>query len=81
MFWWQCVLSVGAMFVQAVMAEPVIAADGHTYEKRAMLDWLQHCNKSPATGQRLPHFHLVDNTVIKSLIQQQGLLPPRQHKL
>ncbi|KAL0048081.1 hypothetical protein WJX82_007291 [Trebouxia sp. C0006] len=32
---------------KAVMVEPVIAADGHTYERAAMQHWLQHHPTSP----------------------------------
>lgn len=55
------------------MTDPVIAADGHTYEKGAIHAWLQHHDTSPVTGERLAHMHLVDNSVIRSLIQQQLL--------
>lgn len=54
-----------------IMREPVIAADGYTYERHAIDAWLQHHNVSPVTGKHLTHKLLVDNTVIKSLIQQQ----------
>ena len=57
--------------MQALMREPVIAADGQTYEKQAMSAWLQQHKNSPVTGEALAHNHLVPNTVIKSLIQQQ----------
>ena len=53
------------------MKEPVIAADGRTYEKQALSAWLQKHNTSPVTGEALEHVLLVPNNVIKSLIQQQ----------
>lgn len=56
---------------KAVMKEPVIAADGRTYEKQALSAWLQQHNTSPVTGKALEHVLLVPNNVIKSLIQQQ----------
>lgn len=56
---------------QALMACPVIAADGYTYEKKAIIAWLHSHDTSPVTGSPLPDLHLVDNAVIQSLIQQQ----------
>ena len=55
------------------MDDPVIAADGHTYEKAAMQTWLEHRQTSPVTGEILKHVRLVPNIVIKSVIQQQLL--------
>lgn len=60
---------------QAVMVDPVIAADGHTYEKAAMQKWLQQHQTSPVTGNTLKHVRLVPNIVIRSVIQQQLLCP------
>ena len=54
--------------LQESMTEPVIAADGHTYEKAALLDWLQTHNTSPVTGQCLPHARVVPNVLVKNLI-------------
>lgn len=55
------------------MDDPVIAADGHTYEKAAMQKWLQQHHTSPVTGETLTHVRLVPNIVIRSVIQQQLL--------
>ena len=48
--------------------DPVIAADGHSYERSAIEAWLQHHNTSPLTNLQLPHKHLVPNRAIKSAI-------------
>lgn len=53
------------------MREPVIAADGHTYEKLAMECWLQQHDDSPVTGAMLQHKRLVPNVIIKNVIAQQ----------
>lgn len=53
------------------MVDPVIAADGHTYERSAMHSWLQHHQTSPVTGAALAHVKLVPNVVIRGVIQQQ----------
>ena len=37
--------------LQEPMREPVIAADGQTYEKAALKSWLQQHDTSPVTGQ------------------------------
>ena len=53
---------------QARMVEPVIAADGYTYEKDALEEWLQHNSTSAVTGNLLPHTRFVPNLLIKSAI-------------
>jgi len=56
------------------MVEPVIAADGHTYEKTAIQTWLQQHTISPVTGDVLAHTRIVANVLIKSAIAtNQGL--------
>jgi len=56
------------------MVEPVIAADGHTYEKAAIEAWLQQNSISPVTGDFLAHTRIVANVLIKSAIgTNQGL--------
>ena len=34
-----------------IMVDPVVAADGHTYEREALARWLSEKNSSPLTGQ------------------------------
>ena len=51
------------------MSEPVIAADGYTYERAALQQWLQHSRVSPATGDMMQHTSFLPNTAIKSTIQ------------
>lgn len=53
------------------MRNPVIAADGHTYDKVAMEQWLQQHDSSPVTGSMLRHTRLVPNVIIKNIIAQQ----------
>ena len=50
------------VLAQAVMKEPVIAADEHTYEKAAIMDWLQLHVESPVTGEVLS-----DHTVLPNI--------------
>ena len=60
--------SEAVMYVQAIMTEPVIAADGHTYEKAAVHEWLLHHTTSPVTGDFLAHTRLVPNFLIKTVL-------------
>ncbi|KAL0246448.1 hypothetical protein GEMRC1_007660 [Eukaryota sp. GEM-RC1] len=48
-----------------IMTDPVTAADGHTYERRAIQEWLVGHSHSPLTGQPLPHQHVVPNSSIQ----------------
>ena len=50
------------------MIEPVIAADGHTYEKAALQKWLEFSDESPVTGNKLCNSAHVVNTGTKSII-------------
>jgi hypothetical protein len=52
------------------MIDPVVAADGHTYERNAIARWLQTSDKSPLTGAVLPHKNLVPNYVLLSSLQE-----------
>lgn len=56
--------------MQVEMHDPVIAADGYTYERMAIADWLEREVISPVTGELLLHVWLVPNLVIKSLMSQ-----------
>ena len=62
------------------MVEPVIAADGHTYEGFAIQAWLLQHDTSPVTQAALPHKRLVPNLLIKNAIasQRQQLGQARQ---
>ena len=59
-----------AVHTQVVMVDPVIAADGHTYERTAIQHWLQSSSLSPVTGDKLPHTRLVPNVLVKSALAQ-----------
>ena len=53
-----------------VMVEPVFTADGHTYERRAIEEWLTHQKTSPMTGEPLVHTHLTPNHSLNSLCRK-----------
>jgi len=52
-----------------VMMDPVVAADGHTYERVEIQKHIDLEMSSPLTGDRLPYKHLFPNTVLKKLIE------------
>ena len=45
----------GECAVQDAMSDPVIAADGHAYERYAAAEWLADHDISLMTGDVLPH--------------------------
>jgi cold shock CspA family protein len=53
-----------------MMTDPVIAADGHTYERRAIEAWFSRARTSPVTNEPLEHLHLIPAHTIRSLIQR-----------
>jgi hypothetical protein len=57
------------------MLDPVVAADGHTYERGAIARWLQTSDKSPLTGGILAHKELVTNYMLLSSLQDLGVKP------
>ncbi len=58
-----------------VMRDPVVAADGHTYERAGAERWFaRHGAVSMVTGAPLPHTHLVPN-------QARCRLPPAPNPL
>ncbi|GJP81391.1 hypothetical protein CLOP_g11551 [Closterium sp. NIES-67] len=53
-----------------IMENPVLAADGHTYEREAIEQWLRVHNTSPKTGRRLESKALTDNIAVRSMIAE-----------
>ena len=51
-----------------IMMDPVVAADGHTYEREPMLKWLKNSCRSPVTNQALPNKTLITNHAMRSQI-------------
>ena len=50
-----------------LMLDPVIAADGQTYERAAIEHWLRSHGTSPLSGQRLEHMRLTANHLVRRL--------------
>lgn len=53
-----------------VMDDPHVAADGFTYERRAIEAWLERYDVSPVTKQRMTHFNLTPNMTLITAIQE-----------
>jgi len=51
-----------------VMQDPVLAEDGHTYERREIENWLQRSNRSPITNCILGPC-LVPNRIVKDMLE------------
>jgi hypothetical protein len=50
------------------MKDPVIASDGHSYERAAIEDWLLQHHTSPSTGAVLPSKVLLPNHALRQAI-------------
>ncbi|GAB4860165.1 hypothetical protein Ancab_011643 [Ancistrocladus abbreviatus] len=56
--------------LQEIMHNPVVAADGFTYEAEALQGWLQNGREtSPMTNLRLDHLQLTPNHTLRQAIQ------------
>ena len=61
--------------LQDVMTDPVIASDGHSYERSAILQWFGqrmvngHPIKSPLTNEILSSAHIIENTTLRKAIE------------
>ena len=55
-----------------VMADPVIAIDGHSYDRESITEWfrLRQPPTSPKTGEVLTSTKLITNHNIRQLIQE-----------
>lgn len=52
------------------MKDPVVAADGWTYEKLAILEYFEKHSISPMTHKPFPHTNLVPNLMARSMLQK-----------
>lgn len=70
---------------QEIMEDPVVCADGHSYERGAIEKWLQTRQTSPSTNAPLLHKNLVPNHALRNLIAEaRGVRRPitiEQHAL
>ncbi|XP_028753561.1 U-box domain-containing protein 34 [Neltuma alba] len=56
--------------LQEIMDDPHVAADGFTYEYRAIKAWLSKHNVSPVTKHTMQHSTLTPNHTLRSAIQE-----------
>eukprot|EP01028_Stygiella_incarcerata_P004420 TRINITY_DN1966_c0_g1_i3.p1 TRINITY_DN1966_c0_g1~~TRINITY_DN1966_c0_g1_i3.p1 ORF type:complete len:136 (-),score=33.01 TRINITY_DN1966_c0_g1_i3:134-541(-) len=53
---------------RAVMIDPVVTMDGHTYDRDAIARWLQDSDRSPMTNRPLSSKQLIPNLTLKKVI-------------
>jgi len=58
-----------------IFKDPVMAADGQTYERYAITRWFQDHDTSPITGAKLPNLNLTPNIALRHMIE---ILQPRK---
>ena len=64
---------------KVLMTDPVILADGYSYERSAIEAWLADYTTSPVTGQKLAHKDVIPNISLRqSLEEWQALAPERR---
>jgi hypothetical protein len=52
------------------MVDPVVAADGYTYDRASIEEWFQRSDTSPMTNERLVNKNLVPNLLVLGMIRQ-----------
>ena len=54
-----------------VFSDPVVASDGHTYEREAITRWLRSSTRSPITRERLTStsVNLTPNMTLRTLME------------
>ena len=56
--------------MQDLFHDPVVTADGATYEREAIEQWLRSHNTSPLTNEVLPHRQLTPNVLVRGWIRE-----------
>ena len=59
----------------SIMLDPVLASDGHTYERSAITEWLRVHATSPMTREPMNVQGLRPNHSLKSMIQRFNAIP------
>ena len=58
--------------LQELMTDPMVAMDGHSYERAAIAEWFRTCGgnpRSPLTNQNLPSPFLKQNHALRKAIE------------
>ena len=53
-----------------LMLDPVLCADGHSYERASIQEWLENHDTSPLTGLALEHKWLVANHALRKVAEE-----------
>jgi len=65
----ELLMAITCSITKNILFDPVVAADGFTYEREAIVKWLSQSSRSPMTNQELPNTDLKPNHAIKSILQ------------
>lgn len=72
------------MFQTTLMADPVVASDGYTYERESIVLWMKNHSTSPTTSEPLEHKLLIPNHLVRKQIvawcEQVGAPVPKPSK-
>eukprot|EP00981_Chlorochromonas_danica_P013608 scaffold6573_cov159-Ochromonas_danica.AAC.1 len=66
---------------QTIMLDPYIDVDGHSYEKKAIVSWLEQKKTSPITRNPMTLGHIFPNRTLKSLIENFLAQHPEVHPI
>ena len=58
------------MHAQEIMRDPVVCADGYSYERAAIEEWLAKHSSSPVTNEPLPHKLVIPNHSVRDVVQE-----------
>jgi hypothetical protein len=65
-----------------LMHDPVVCADGHSYERANIEEWLTRSNRSPVTNLELEHKFLIANVTLKKAIEaEKALVQQEKHDM
>ncbi|CAF4854591.1 unnamed protein product [Rotaria sp. Silwood1] len=53
-----------------LFCDPVVAEDGHTYERQAVIDWIQQNSTSPLTREPITIAGLRSNHIVRNLVDE-----------
>lgn len=67
---WQHPPSFYCPISQQCFHDPVVLADGHTYERRYIERWLKHHSTSPVSGMLLPQKDMFPNHALRNAIEE-----------
>ena len=60
--------SFSCPITHSIMKDPVMCADGHSYERDSIQRWFSYNNTSPHTGAKLPNMRVTPNHALRNAI-------------